>query len=155
MALERFSLKHLFKSLEKGAFIAVAPALGLGLLDFFTAASSRSIHPLLAIWFPYVVVAVMCAFFVFRKQRISKLLRVSRPYSLWIFGMAVFDTLAWLAYAHAMSVDNIAVITAITESYPAVALFLGVWVNRERIQKHQYAGAFIALGGNIALAFAL
>src|SRR3989344_2446202 len=153
VAMERFSLKHLFKRLEKGALIAVAAALGLGLLDFFTAASSRSINPLLAIWFHYVIVAGVSAFFVFRKQRISKLLRMSRPYSWWILGMAVFATLAWLAYAHAMEIHNIAVITAITESYPAVALFLGLWLNKERIQKHQYPGAFLALGGSIALAF--
>ena len=155
VALEKFSLKHLFKRLEKGALIAVAAALGLGLLDFFTAASSRSINPLLAIWFPYVIVAGVSAFFVFRKQRISKMLRMSRPYSWWILGMAVFDTLAWLAYAYAMKLENIAVITAITEAYPAVALFLGIWLNKERIQKHQYAGAGIALGASFALAFAL
>jgi drug/metabolite transporter (DMT)-like permease len=54
-------------------------------------------------------------------------------------------------FAFALAAENASVVTAITESYPAVALLLGVWINREKIRAHQYAGALIALCAGIAL----
>ena len=67
--------------------------------------------------------------------------------------MGIFDTLAWLFFAFAVLENELAITIAITESYPAVALLLGVLVNKEKIRVHQYAGATIALAASIALAF--
>jgi len=50
------------------------------------------------------------------------------------------------------SPDNeLAVTVAITESYPAIGLILGVAVNREKVAKHQYLGATIAVGASFAM----
>lgn len=65
--------------------------------------------------------------------------------------MGIFDTLAWLLYAFAVESKEIALTIAITESYPAVALFLGLWLNREKINWHQYCGAALALGASVWL----
>ena len=59
--------------------------------------------------------------------------------------MGIFDTLAWVFYAFAVSQNEISITTAITESYPAIALFLGIKFNKEKIKWHQYLGAVLAL----------
>ncbi len=69
--------------------------------------------------------------------------------------MGVFDTLAWIFYAFAVFNEEISIITAITESYPAIALFLGVFINREKIRGYQWAGAGVALTASFILAFSL
>ena len=67
--------------------------------------------------------------------------------------MGIFDMLAWLLYAFAVEGNEIALTIAITESYPAVALFLGLWLNHEKINWHQYCGAALALGASMFLGF--
>lgn len=153
VALESLSLRDLFKRLEKGVFLGMIAALGMGLIDVTTAASSRTISPLMAIWFPWMFISVLSLIFIMRKEKMSLFLKNGMQLKYWIFGMAIFDTLAWLAYANAMKVENIAVVTAITESYPAVALFLGLWLNKEKIKNHQFLGAGVALIASFALAF--
>jgi len=155
VAVERFSFKGLFKKLEKGAIIAVIGAVGLGLIDFLTATSSRTISPVLAVWMPWLMVSIISLVFIFKRERVKVFVEHGIRLKYWILIMGVLDILAWLAYAHAMEISNVAVITAITEAYPAVALFLGVWMNKERIKKHQYIGAGIALGASFLLAFVI
>ena len=41
------------------------------------------------------------------------------------------------------------------KSYPAVALLIGVIVNREKIALHQFAGAGIALAACVLLGFSI
>ena len=67
--------------------------------------------------------------------------------------MGAFDTLAWLFYSFATKDGNVAIVTAITESYPSLALFLGLWINKEKIKAHQYIGAGLAIFASITLAF--
>jgi uncharacterized membrane protein len=69
--------------------------------------------------------------------------------------MGIFDTIAWICYAYAVLDHQISIITAITESYPAIALFLGLWFNKEKILWHQYIGAALALIGSFILALGL
>jgi len=61
--------------------------------------------------------------------------------------------LAWLFYILATLKNEISITTAITESFPAIAIFLGAWFNKEKINWHQWLGAGIALGASFALAF--
>jgi uncharacterized membrane protein len=66
--------------------------------------------------------------------------------------MAIFDTASWIFYSFAVFNGEISIITAITESYPVVALFLGVWFNKEKIKKHQYLGAILTIIASFILA---
>ncbi len=68
-----------------------------------------------------------------------------------VLAMALIDTLAWVFYALALNLNDLAITTAITESYPAVAIFLAFWINKERIGLHQGIGAVIALAASVAL----
>ena len=101
------------------------------------------------------MVSIISLVFIFKRERVKVFVEHGIRLKYWILIMGVLDILAWLAYAHAMEISNVAVITAITEAYPAVALFLGVWMNKERIKKHQYIGAGIALGASFLLAFVI
>ena len=64
----------------------------------------------------------------------------------------IMDTVAWIFYAYATQNNSISIITAITECYPAIAIFLGLILNKEEIKWHQYTGAGLALIGSIILA---
>jgi len=50
------------------------------------------------------------------------------------------------------SKGEVSITTAITESYPAIGLFLGVWLNHEKVKWHQYLGAVLAILATIGLA---
>ena len=67
----------------------------------------------------------------------------------------MLTSLAWTFYAFATSSREVSIITAITESYPAICVFLGLWINKERVRTHQYFGAALALVASFILGFVL
>ncbi len=76
-----------------------------------------------------------------------------RRHSMPILAMAIADNAAWLGNSEAARLIPISISNAVSETYVAVALVLGVIVNREKFRSHQYAGAALAIAGLIALAF--
>ena len=64
---------------------------------------------------------------------------------------SIIDVLGWLFYAIALKEKELAIVTAITESYPALTLFYGVKFNQEKISRWQYIGAVLTLGGSLIL----
>jgi drug/metabolite transporter (DMT)-like permease len=153
MAFKHLNFKKHVKSFEKGAFLAILAALGMGLINFLTAASSRQISPLMAVWFPWIVFTIICIFFIWSREGIRNFSNNISKFKWLVLAMGIFDTLAWLSYAYATNKGEIAIITAITESYPALAMFLGLWINKERINLHQYIGAGLAIVSSIFLSF--
>jgi len=139
------SFKHWKARLEKGVLIALVAAILMGLVNFLTASSSRLISPILAIWIPWVIITIICLVFIFKRKGLNKLVKDSIKFKWLILAMGILDTLAWVFYANAMIINPISITTAITESYPAIALFLGLWLNKEKIKAHQYVGAVIAI----------
>jgi drug/metabolite transporter (DMT)-like permease len=79
------------------------------------------------------------------------LLRDFRTYARVIIAVAVFDTAAWIAYSFAVLTLPIALTIGITESYVALAAFLGLRFNHEKFERHQIVGGLIAIGCSIAL----
>jgi drug/metabolite transporter (DMT)-like permease len=139
--------------LEKGALLVAAAAMGMALMNFLTAAGARQASPLLAIWFPWVVYTAISLVYLRARKDFRKLRRNAGEFRWLILGMGIFDTLAWLFFAVALLENELSITTAITESYPVIAMFLGLWINRERIVSHQYWGAAIALVGSIFIGF--
>ncbi len=78
----------------------------------------------------------------------NKVLAHWRP----VLAACIFDNAAWVAYAVAVTTLPIALTIAITESYVALAAFLGVVWNKEKLQRHQYAGMILAIAAAIVLA---
>lgn len=150
MATKSFS--HWKTRLEKGVIYAIIGAIGMGVIDFLTGISSQKISPLMAIWLPWIIVSLLCIIFILRREGINRFVKNGIKFKYIILAMSIFDTLAWLFYAFALSKNEISLITAITESYPAIALFLAVWLNKEKIRWYQYLGAIIALSFSFILA---
>lgn len=153
MAIKKPNFKEPFKGLEKGVWFAVLGAIGMGLLNFFTASGAKNVSPLMAVWVPWVVFTVISLAFIARREGLGGFVSGGLKHKGILLAMGIFDTLAWLFYAFAVMGNELSITTAITESYPAIGLFLGLWFNGERIKKHQYLGAGIAIICSILLAF--
>lgn len=154
ISLKSFS-KNPLKGLEKGVLLAVIGAIGMALMNFLTAAGARLISPLMAIWVPWVVFTAVSLFFIWRKEGLRNFCSNAMKFKLVVFGMGLFDTMAWLFFATALLRNELAITTAITESYPAIGIFLGTFINKEKIFIRQYAGAVLALASSFCLAFVI
>lgn len=152
MAIKEHHLKNPRLFLEKGVLIALVGSIGMGGINFLTAASSRQVSPIMAIWGPALVFSVLCFFVILKREGFGKTFSNLKKFKWLILGMGIFDTAAWTTYAFATYNEELAIITAITESYPALGLFLGLKFNKEKIGWHQYVGAVLAIIASIALA---
>ena len=141
--------------LERGVFIAVIVAIGMGVINFLTAASSKTISPIMAIWIPWVIYTIFCLVSLYIVKGFSKFTANAKKFKFLILAMGIIDTLAWLFYALAVFKNELSIITAITESYHVIAMFLGIWFNKEKINWYQYLGAGIALVSSFALALSI
>lgn len=155
IAVKKHHVKNWRKFLEKGVLIGVVGAIVMGLLDFLTGVSSRKIDPFISIWAPYVIFSVLCLVLIWKREGLVKFAKNGKKFKWIILCMGIIDTAAWVFYAIAMHTNHIGITTAITESYPVIGLFLGLWVNKEIIAKHQYIGAALALISSFVLAFVI
>jgi drug/metabolite transporter (DMT)-like permease len=153
ISLDKYKLKNSLGRLEKGALLAFVAAVMMALTNFLTAASSKNISPIMAIWVPWVIFTLISLFFIWRREGLGKLLRNAIKFRRLVLAEGIFDTLAWLFFALAVANAKLSVTIAITESFPVIAIMLGILLNRERIGYHQCAGATIALGASIFLGF--
>lgn len=150
MALRKsLRAKHL---LEKGAFLALITAVCFALSDYFTAHFSRQVNAIALIWFLWLIIAVCCFVFMIRKNKLRSFARNLKKYKRLLISSAVCDTLAWVLYAYALASHEIAIVTAITESYVVVGLLLGIIFNGEKMRGHQALGAIIAFASSVILA---
>ncbi|MGV8161946.1 MAG: DMT family transporter [Candidatus Nanoarchaeia archaeon] len=148
------SLRNIRAKIEKGVALAIIAALFMGGYNFLTGFSSKSMTPMLAIWGPWFLCTVICAIFMmFRKKK--EIFKDALKIKWLLLVTCIIDIAAWVFYAFALQKNEISIITAITESYPAIALGLGVWLNKERILFHQWVGAGLALLCSILLSTTL
>ena len=152
IGLESLNLKKLSKNIEKGFLIGLIGAAGMGFLNFFTAFGAKEISPLMIIWVPWVVFMAVSLAVIISRKNLKRLFFNTKKFPRLILAEGILDTAAWLLFAIALSSSALSITTAITESYPALAVFLGIAINREKIVAHQYLGAVMALAGSIALA---
>lgn len=152
MAIKEHHLKNPRLFLEKGVLIALLGSIGMGGINFLTAASARQISPIMAIWGPALVFSVLCFIVILKREGIGKTFSNLKRFKWLILGMGIFDTAAWTTYAFATFNEELAIITAITESYPALTLIFGLFINKERVNWHQYVGAGLAIIASVTLA---
>lgn len=139
--------------MEKGALLALIAAVGMAGVNFLTAAGSRLASPVMAIWLPAVIFTVLSLVIIVQREGCKAFMRQAGKYKTLAIVMGIIDTLAWVLYAFSTVDNKIAIATAITESYPAIALMLGVAFNNEKIVPHQVLGGLMALVASISLAF--
>ena len=151
IAVKKLPTKNHSKIFEKGLFLALLGAIGMAVINFLTAYGSKAVSPILAIWVPWVIFTIISLVLIWKREGFPKFVQNAKKNWGIILGMGIFDTLAWLFFATAVLDNDLAITIAITESYVAVALILGVIINKEKIHLHQYAGAIITLVASFAL----
>jgi drug/metabolite transporter (DMT)-like permease len=144
-----------FERIEKGILLGFLAAIGMGLINSFTALSARQVSPVMAIWFPAIFLFVISLVVLIKQNRFGDSVSNLKKFPLLIIAMGLVDAAAWVFYAFSLSSYNVGVITAITESYPVIGLILGVFVNKEKISRHQYLGAALAIFASLLLAATL
>ena len=149
------SFHHWKTKFEKGVWIAFATALLMGVVNFMTASSSKRISPLMAVWFPWVLFTIITLVVISRREGLADFGHNIKEFRWLLLMTGIVDTIAWVFYSYAVFKNPISIITAITESYPAIAMFLGLWLNKEKIKWHQYAGAGLAIAASILLSMTI
>lgn len=143
------SHKDLF---ERGVVFAGLGAIGMALFSFLLGVSSQASSPLLAVWFVFAGGAVLCFLLLAVERRLGSLVTGIKKFTLPVLAESAFDTAAWLCFSAATVYLPISIVTSISESYIALAVFLGLFVNHERIKRHQLIGALVAFAGVLVLA---
>lgn len=140
--------------LEKGVILAgIAVILSAG-ANVLTGVLSQDSKPLLAIWGINAIYTTLCLIWMLARREMTATFQHARKYWRPIALQGVLDNAAWVGFAAAVQVLPISVTIAITESYIALAALLGVLINKEKLQRHQYIGIAITLAAAVALAVA-
>ena len=138
---------------ERGVILASVGAIGMALTNFLVCVSSQDISPLITIWFAHSLVAVVCGAYILFKGEFWNLISDFKKYPKPIIGQSILDNVAWVSFAKATTYIPIAIATTISESYIALAVLLGLFVNREKLRAHQVAGVILATIGVIMLSY--
>lgn len=144
-------LQYHKRILEKGVVLALIAAIGSALSNFFIGASSQEMNPLVTIWFVHTFLALVSVVVILMQGGFRTLVSdVRKNYSI-VVSEIVFDNAGWLAFAAATTYIPIAIATTISESYIALAVLLGIFVTKEKLQRHQFIGVILAMCGVIIL----
>lgn len=138
--------------IEKGVFVFALGAFLMGGADFFLGWGTRVTDPLMANFVLNITIATTTFIALMSQRRVGELVRDIRRNPALVLAMSITDNIAWIAYAFAMSLIPIAVATGLSESSIIVAVLLGIFMNKERLQRHQKVGVVIALLSAIVLA---
>ncbi|MDO8560462.1 MAG: EamA family transporter [bacterium] len=138
--------------LERGAALAFFSAFGLAASNFLIGKNSQDISPMLALFVTYGALTVEASAALLLQRQFTTLFAQVRAHWRLILALGASDVTAWVAYALATTFIPIAVAITISESYVALAVLLGLLVNREQLRARQRAGVALAVGGVIILA---
>ncbi|MDO8574004.1 MAG: DMT family transporter [bacterium] len=136
---------------ERGVLYAFFGALIMGTTNFLIGVSSQETSALLTIWFTGLMIAVFCFVYFVIKGRVKSLVGDLKKHIKTITSSSVFDNAAWISYAFATTYIPISIATTISESYIALAVGLGILVNKEKVNWHQVVGIALAVSGVILL----
>ena len=138
--------------LEKGTLIAALGSTIMGLSCFLVGLAARLASPLLITWFLSVFMLIASGIHLGQKGRIGSFIRDLRAggVSLWISGAT--ENIAWIAFAFALGLAPMAIVTALVEISIAVNVLLGIIVNREKLVPYQYAGLVLSIVSAVVLA---
>lgn len=137
--------------LEKGVILALIGAIGMALNNFIVGVSSQSISPLMTIWFGHTVAAITCLIYLASRKELPLIVQGIRRHPLLIIAQSILDNIAWISFAFSTSLIPISIATTISESYIALTVLLGIFINREKLQTYQIAGSSLAIIGVIYL----
>src|SRR3989339_74902 len=137
--------------LEPGVIFAIVGAIVMGGVNFLVGLSSQQTSPVMAIWFTNIVFTLLSLVYLVWRGEVRHLFKGVAKNPLPVISVCIFDNAAWLLFAVAVTYIPIAIATTISESYIALAVLLGLFINKEKLQHHQYAGVIIAIVSVILL----
>lgn len=144
-------LRYHRRIFERGVLLALAGALVMGFVNFLMGVASQETSPLMAIWFTSVATLVPTIAFLLARGEFRTFFTDLRRNATLIATTCVLDNAAWTFYAFATTLIPIALATTISESYIALAVFLGIFVNKEKLRWHQLVGVAVAVVSVILL----
>ncbi|MDO8470303.1 MAG: DMT family transporter [bacterium] len=136
---------------ERGVALAAGGAITMGVVNFLVGASSQNVSPLFVIWWSNVVTLVLAAGYLAIRDGFGALAADIRSHGKLILGVSVVDNAAWVFFASAAALIPIGIASAVSESYVALAVLLGLFLNREQIRWHQGVGIAVTVGSVILL----
>lgn len=147
---EKYSVKKFF--VEKGVVIAFFAAIVMGVANFFIGWGARVSDPLMVNFIINIFITIVTGIYLLKTGKLKKTFRDLSSNRSLLLPMAISDNAAWIAFAFAMSLAPIAIAVALSESYIIVAVLLGIFINKERLQRHQKFGLIMAFISAIVLA---
>ena len=141
--------------LEKGTVIAVIAAIFMGAANFFVGMGARASDALIMNWFLNVFIAVFSFIFIFADSDLGNMIKHYKTQKKIWLGMCIFDNIAWIAFAFAMTLAPIAITVALSDSYIIIAVLLGVFINKESLHTHQKIGLILSIASAMILALTL
>ncbi len=138
--------------LERGVLFAILGAVGMGLFNFLVGVGSQEISPLMTIWFTSMFTAIFIIFHLKRRGELRGFLTDLRRHTTTLVAVCVLDNFAWVSFAVATTLIPITITTTISESYIALTVFLGVFINKEKLRFHQIVGIVLTIAAILILA---
>ena len=136
---------------ERGAILAGIGAIAMAVTNFLIGVGSHNVSPIMVIWFSHSFIAIFCFIYISIRGDAKTLWTDVRKYPKLILGESIFDNLAWVSYAIATSLIPISIAITISESFIALGVLLGLFVNKERLHKRQIVGIMLTIIGVIIL----
>lgn len=136
---------------EKGVILAGVGAIAMALMNFLVGVSSQEISPLMTIWSVHVLLLIISFVYILISGGLKTIISDFKKHPKIILSQSILDNLAWISFAMATTLIPISIATSISESYIALAVLLGVFINREKLKYHQIFGVIFAISGVIIL----
>ncbi|MEI6850201.1 MAG: DMT family transporter [archaeon] len=140
---------------ERGVFIGILSASMMGTANFFMGWMARETDPLFAKWFFDCVLVILSLIIILKRKEFRLLKKEFMKNKKMVLSMCIFDNIAWTFYSMSMALIPISIATSFSESYIILAVLLGVYVNKEKLKKHQIVGLVIAIISAIYLAYSI
>lgn len=144
---------HILKTihLEKGVWLAVIATTAMGIVNFLFGIGSRITDPLMMNWFLSVFIVIVVFFYLLFAKRLDEIASDWRRDKKLLLAVSFFDNLGWVAFGAGTLFAPIALVIGISESYVAFAAILGLVLNKEKLQKHQWVGLVVVIVAVIVL----
>ncbi len=139
--------------LERGIIFALTATLFMTGENFLIGYGSRLSNPLLTNWVIDLIISLATFGYLLAKGTATALPTHLKKYPTLIFWVSALDTLGWVAFAYSTIHIPIGLATGISESYIALAVLLGLFINREKLKVHQFLGVITTVTAAIVLSY--
>lgn len=145
-----FKLKKI--KLEQGIWCAFFASVSMGIVNFIFGIGARQVSPLAINWIISLFLLIVAASYFMATGQTRKIVSSLKKKPALIFGFSILNNAAWISYAYSTLYIPMGIAVGISESYVALAAALGIFFNREKLNRRQIIGMIIAIVSVIILA---